>query len=98
VTLRQPPAAPERNAQPAKRRSSTPQSCSREGIERRERLVEEQKIRLVDQGAAEVGALLHAAREPVGRMVGEAGEPDGREQDSSRCPLGQRAAPGHLLG
>ena len=43
-----------------------PQLLAGEGVERAERLVEHQQLGLVDQGAAEVGALLHAARELPG--------------------------------
>ena len=41
-------------------------------VERRERLVEQQHLRLVDQRARERHALAHAARERRGIVVGEA--------------------------
>jgi hypothetical protein len=38
-----------------------PQFLAGEGVERTERLVQHQQLRLVDQRAAQRGALLHAA-------------------------------------
>src|SRR5216683_4762560 len=52
-----------------------PQFLAREGVEGAERLVEHQQLRLVDQRAAEVGALLHAARELPRELFGKIGEP-----------------------
>ena len=49
-----------------------PQFLAREGVERGERLVEHQQRGLVDQRAAERGALLHAARQFPGKPVAEA--------------------------
>ena len=57
-----------------------PQLLARERIERAERLVEHQQIRLVDQRAAERGALLHAAGELPGKLVALAAEADRGEQ------------------
>ena len=57
-----------------------PQLLAGELIERAERLVEHQQLRLVDQRAAERGALQHAAGELPGIFVAEAREPDLREQ------------------
>ena len=46
-----------------------PQLLAGEGIERAERLVEHQQLRLVDQRAAQRGALLHAAGQLPGKLV-----------------------------
>ena len=46
-----------------------PELLAREGVERAERLVEHQQLRLVDERAAERGALLHAAGELPGILV-----------------------------
>src|SRR3954467_12388462 len=57
--------------------SSAPNGSSRPawgGLERAERLVEHQQIRLVDQRAAERGALLHAAGELPWEFVALPGE------------------------
>ena len=57
-----------------------PQFLARELIERAERLVEHQKLRIVDQRAAERGALHHAAGQLPGILVAEARKADLREQ------------------
>ena len=57
-----------------------PQLLAGEGIERAERLVEHQQLRLVDQRAAERGALLHAAGQLPGKLVALAAEPDRGQQ------------------
>ena len=53
-----------------------PQFFARELVERAERLVEQQQPRLVDQRAAQLGALQHAAGELPGIVVAEALEAD----------------------
>ena len=75
-----------------------PQLLAREGVERAERLVEHQQLGLVDQRAAEVRALLHAARELPGILVGEVGEAD-RLQELHRAldVLGAMAAEAALV-
>ena len=50
-----------------------------DGIERRERLVQEQKIRSRTEGAREGGALAHAARQFPGVPCAPLREPDARE-------------------
>jgi len=57
-----------------------PQLLAREGVERAERLVEHQELGLVDQGTAEVGALLHATGELPGELLRKVGEPHRLEQ------------------
>ncbi len=57
-----------------------PQFLAREGVERAERLVQHQQLRLVDQRAAQRGALLHAAGQLPGIFAAEAAEPDRGEQ------------------
>ena len=57
-----------------------PQLLARELVERAERLVEQQELRIVHQRAAERGALQHAAGELPGIFVAEAREPDLRQQ------------------
>src|SRR5918992_4573001 len=57
-----------------------PQLLAREGVERAERLVEQQDLGLVDQRAADRGALLHAARELPRMLFHEARESDRLEQ------------------
>ena len=57
-----------------------PQFFARELVERAERLVEQQHARLVDQRAAQIGALQHAAGELPGIAVAEALEADLLEQ------------------
>ena len=57
-----------------------PQLLAREGVERAERLVEHQQLRLVDQRAAERGALLHAARQLPRKFLAQAAEPDRGQQ------------------
>ena len=57
-----------------------PQLLAREGVERAERLVEHQELGLVDQRPAQVRALLHAARELPGILVGKIGETDRLQQ------------------
>ena len=64
-----------------------PKLLAREGIERAERLVEQQQFRLMDQRAAERRALLHAAGQLPGVMIGEAVEPDDREQFARLLPI-----------
>jgi hypothetical protein len=46
-----------------------PQLFAREGVERAEGLVEQQHLGLVDQRAADAGALLHAARQLPRELV-----------------------------
>ena len=53
-----------------------PQLFAGEAVERGERLVQHQQARLVDQGAAQRGALLHAARQLPGILGAEPGEAD----------------------
>ena len=53
-----------------------PQLFAREGVERAERLVEHQELRLMDQRAAERGALLHAARQFPRILFALAAQPD----------------------
>src|SRR5688572_4870467 len=57
-----------------------PQLFAGKRVERPERLVEEQDLGLVNERAADRGALLHAARELPGVLLGEARETDGFEQ------------------
>ena len=57
-----------------------PQFLAGELIERAERLVEHQELRIVDERAAERGALHHPARQLPGIFVAEAREPDLRQQ------------------
>src|SRR5690606_29786473 len=45
-------------------------------VERPEWLVHEQQARLLSEGARDRDALLHAARELIGAMVAEVGQPD----------------------
>src|SRR6187397_1056821 len=54
----------------------TPQLLAGESIERRERLVQHQQLRFMDQRAAERGALLHAAGQLPGILLALAAEPD----------------------
>ena len=58
-----------------------PQFLAGELVERAERLVEHQKLRIVDQRAAQRGALQHAAGELPGMLVAEAAR--GRPPSSS---------------
>jgi hypothetical protein len=51
-----------------------------QGIHAGRRLVENQQVRVVDQGAAEPKLLLHAARQLAGRPLGEGIEPGAPEQ------------------
>jgi hypothetical protein len=46
-----------------------PQLFTREGVQRAEGLVQQQHLGLVHQGAADAGALLHAARQLPGKLV-----------------------------
>jgi hypothetical protein len=48
-----------------------PELAARERIDYGRRLVEDQEVRVVDQGAAQSDLLLHSARELAGRAVGE---------------------------
>ena len=48
-----------------------PELPARQRIDARGRLVEDEEIRIVDQGTAEAQLLLHAARQLAGRPVGE---------------------------
>ena len=57
-----------------------PQFLAGELIERAERLVQHQELRIVNQRAAERGALHHAAGQLPGILVAEAVEPDLLEQ------------------
>src|ERR1051325_1806854 len=57
-----------------------PELFPREGIERAEGLVEQQEARLMDERAAELRPLLHAAGELPHRLLGELAEPDEVEQ------------------
>jgi hypothetical protein len=50
-------------------RSDAPQLFAGEGIERAKGLVQQQHLGLVDQRAANAGALLHAARQLPGELV-----------------------------
>ena len=51
------------------------QLLARQRVERAERLVEQQHCRIGQQGAAKGGALLHAAGQHVGPMIGEILQP-----------------------
>ena len=62
-----------------------PQLLAGEGIERAERLVEHQQVRLVDQRAAERGALLHAAGQLPGILVALAARARPRPAGSRRA-------------
>ena len=57
-----------------------PQLLARERVERAERLVEHQQLRLVDQRAADRRALLHAAGQLPRELVLVAVQPDGLQQ------------------
>ena len=57
-----------------------PQLLAGEGVEGRERLVEHQQLRLVDEGTAQRRPLLHAPGELPGELLARAFEPYGREQ------------------
>ena len=57
-----------------------PEVFAREGVERAERLVEDQHFRLVHQRPAERGALAHAARQLGGALVLEALQADQIQQ------------------
>jgi hypothetical protein len=70
-----------------------PKFLARERIERAERLVEHQEVRLVDQRAAKRRALLHAAGELPRISVALAAEPDrGEQRLGARDILGLVAA------
>ena len=61
---------------------------ARQGIERAERLVHEQDVRIADERPADCRPLLHAARELARHLPLEARQPDQAEQRPafSRCP------------
>ena len=70
-----------------------PQLLAGERVERAERLVEHQQLRLVDQRAAERGALLHAAGQLPGIFVALAAEADrGQQVFGARDVFGAPAA------
>ena len=73
-----------------------PEFLAGELVERAERLVEQQQARLVDQGAAEIGALEHAAGELPRVFAGKALEPDLRQQRMGLVAEGGLAFPGHI--
>ena len=56
------------------------------GVERGERLVHEQQLRVDGERPGQVGALLHAARQLVGVLVLEARQPDQLDQGHARVP------------
>src|SRR3954469_7664471 len=58
-----------------------PQFLAGELVERAEGFVEQEQARLVDQGAAEIGALKHAAGELPGIAAAESLEADLLQQD-----------------
>lgn len=60
-----------------------PEFLAGELVERSEGLVEQQQARFMDQGAAEIGALQHPARQLPGIMLAESLEPDLIEQGIS---------------
>ena len=53
-----------------------PELAARQRIDAGGRLVEDQEVRVMDQGAAEAELLFHAAGQLAGRPVGEASQPD----------------------
>ena len=57
---------------------------ARQRVERAERLIHEQHLGLVNQRAADGGALLHAAGKLPGQAVTEATEPDQLQQFAQR--------------
>ena len=59
------------------------------GVERTQGLVHQDQGRVVDQGAAEGGALLHAARELVGAAGGEGLEADRAQQLAGAVEIGR---------
>ena len=63
----------------------------RDRVETGGRLVEEQEIGLEHQGAGNAGALLHAARDFAGQMLGERTEPDEVELGLDELPHGRAA-------
>ena len=72
------------------RRSRSARSCSRShGVEGTEGLVHQHQRRIVDQGATEGGALLHAAGELVGPPAGEPFEADGAEELAGTLQIGR---------
>jgi hypothetical protein len=64
-----------------------PQLLAREAVRGPEGLVQHQQLRLVNQGAAQRGALLHAARQLPGELAAHPGKADLRQQ---RLDLGER--------
>ena len=69
-------------------RSDAPQLLAGERVERSERLVEQQDLRLVDERAADRGALLHAAGELPRKLVRESRETDFFEQAPRALAIG----------
>ena len=67
-----------------------PQLLAREAVERAEGLIQHEKLRLVNQGPAQRGALLHAARQLPGKLGAHAGKADLRQQ---RLDLGDVGGP-----
>ncbi len=56
------------------------EAVDRDGVEAAERLVEQQQVRVVDQGCRDLGALLVAQREGVDLVVGALAEVEPFEQ------------------
>ena len=68
-----------------------PELAARDRVDAERRLVEEQHLRLVDEGAGEAELLLHAARELAGEAVAERAEVREREEPlEARRALGSR--------
>ena len=55
-------------------------------VKRRERLVEQQELRLDRESARDIDALAHAARELVRIVLGKAAEPDEVDQRARALP------------
>ena len=60
---------------------------ARDGVERAERLIHQQDLRVVDQRAADGDALAHASGKLAGLVVFEAAEPDHGEQLQRPIPV-----------
>ena len=78
---------------PHRSRSKSSRSCARVArVDRRERLVEQQQLRVQDQRAGEADALRLAARELARRAIPQVGDPEPLEPVARPAP-GSRPAP-----
>ena len=58
---------------------------ARDGVERAEWLIHQQQVGIVDERAHDRGALVHAARQLVGKAIGELAKADAGEERSARA-------------